>query len=464
MLGISPYETRNELLHRYALGITKEIDQATQRRFDEGHRFEALARPLAEKIIGEELFPVVASEGKLSASYDGLVIDEARGFEHKRLNAEIRRVFANNEPLLEYHRCQMEQQLMIPENCNAILFMATEWDENDQLIGEPLHRWYTSDQTMRERIMHGWTQFSIDLENYKPQEYIPAPVATPIRDLPAITYRLNGLALTTNLRTDVKPEVLALVETAKKKPETDQDFADLDAMCKKLRQVEERCKIVEGQALGEISDVDTFVRDLRELGEISRKAAIAGENSIKGEKENRKNALIQTAKFAFAQHVAALEDTTLPIKLVIQIPDFAGAIKGMKKLDAMKEEIETVLRNGKFDADALAKDIRAKLVWYNDMTSIENGLFGFLFPDLQQISVKPLEDFKLTVTSRIEAHKKIEAEKLERILAEEQAKAQAATAPSAEELIEFVAQNYGVGFDTACNWIIETAERMRVAA
>ena len=44
MLGCSPYETRQQLLHRMHTGITPEVDAGTQRRFDDGHRFEALAR------------------------------------------------------------------------------------------------------------------------------------------------------------------------------------------------------------------------------------------------------------------------------------------------------------------------------------------------------------------------------------------------------------------------------------
>lgn len=74
MMGGSPYETRTELLHRLATGIEKEIDTATQRIFDDGHRFEALARPLAEAIIGNDLYPVVCSEGNLSASFDGVTL------------------------------------------------------------------------------------------------------------------------------------------------------------------------------------------------------------------------------------------------------------------------------------------------------------------------------------------------------------------------------------------------------
>ena len=53
MMGASSYRTRSELIKELATGITPEIDAVTQRRFDDGHQFEALARPLAEEIIGD---------------------------------------------------------------------------------------------------------------------------------------------------------------------------------------------------------------------------------------------------------------------------------------------------------------------------------------------------------------------------------------------------------------------------
>lgn len=74
MMGVSAYKTRTQLLHEMATGITPEHDEATLRRFSNGHRFEALARPLAEAIIGDDLYPVVCSEGNLSASFDGVTL------------------------------------------------------------------------------------------------------------------------------------------------------------------------------------------------------------------------------------------------------------------------------------------------------------------------------------------------------------------------------------------------------
>ena len=67
MMGCSPYKTRSQLLREFATGATIEHDAATLQRFADGHRFEDLARPLAEQILGEELYPCVGVDGKFSA-------------------------------------------------------------------------------------------------------------------------------------------------------------------------------------------------------------------------------------------------------------------------------------------------------------------------------------------------------------------------------------------------------------
>src|SRR5690606_15354532 len=116
MMGESPYKTRSALLHELHTGVSPEVDAATQRRFDDGHRYEALARPLGEEIIGEDLYPIVGSDGKLSASFDGLTMDESTGFEHKSLNDELRAVMTPNctgTDLPVFYQIQMEQQCMV---------------------------------------------------------------------------------------------------------------------------------------------------------------------------------------------------------------------------------------------------------------------------------------------------------------------------------------------------------------
>lgn len=76
MMGVSPYKSRSALVGEKVTGITEEITPDMQRRFDLGHMTEALARPILEAIIGEDLYPLVVTddEGRLLASSDGTTI------------------------------------------------------------------------------------------------------------------------------------------------------------------------------------------------------------------------------------------------------------------------------------------------------------------------------------------------------------------------------------------------------
>lgn len=139
MMGESRYETRTELVKRLATGIGKEIDAATQKRFDDGHAAEAKARPYAESIVGETLYPIVGSEIvddlPLSASFDGITMLHDVCFEHKSVNDGIRVSLDGNSDganLPAMYRIQMEQQLML-SGAEKCIFMATAWD-GDELL------------------------------------------------------------------------------------------------------------------------------------------------------------------------------------------------------------------------------------------------------------------------------------------------------------------------------------------
>ena len=83
MMGASKYQSRTELLAQKKTGIVPEVSPAQQKLFDRGHETEALARAIIEAQIGEDLFPVVATEGNLLASVDGMDMLGNVLFEHK---------------------------------------------------------------------------------------------------------------------------------------------------------------------------------------------------------------------------------------------------------------------------------------------------------------------------------------------------------------------------------------------
>lgn len=419
MLGLSKKTTRTELLRMKTTGTAKEFSDWVQKHiFDHGHEVEALARPLIEDDIGEDLYPVTCSDGRMSASCDGLSLSKIIGWEHKQWN-EILAAAVKVKELPDEFMAQPQQCMMVT-GAKKWIFTVSDGTSDKKVSMEIL-----PDPVWFERIRAGWVQFNKDRENYVHEEAIPVAIATPIRDLPAITYKMDGLALTTNLQADVKPAILALVEQAKKPLENDQDFADLAGLCKKFKAAEDQCALVAAQAVGEIKDVDAFCRDLKELQEIMAAARIAGDKRVVAEKESRKLKIIADARHELMNHVNALYEETKPIEIIFKIPDFGLGIKGMAKLDNIKGKCADMVAEGRIAADAAAKEIRRKLAWYT-----ESSLgYAFLFNDLQQIIVKPLEDFQLLVDTRIDQHKQAEAAKMEaeraRIKAEEELKARA---------------------------------------
>lgn len=422
MLGLSKHKTRTQLLHERATGITKDIDPATQRLFDRGHRFEALARPLAEEIIGKKLYPVVGSIENFSASFDGLTMDEAINFEHKTLNAELQRVLEAGEPLPEMYTSQIEQQHMV-SGAEKTLFMASAWDDYDNLIAE-YHCWVEPDLAMRKRILAGWAQFEQDLDEYVPSEAVVAPVAETTEALPALSIQATG-AITILSNLDIfGAKLTEFVGHLNLKPETDQDFANAEAAVKVLANAQTALEAAEANALAQASDVDAMRRTVAAYAKTARDTRLMLEKVIKAEKENRKMAIVAAAKETFAKHIMALESEIMPIALSLAYPDFGGAIKGLKTISSIQDKVNGALATGKIEADAKAQDIRGKLVWFRE-DAINHD---FLFRDLQQIILdNGIEAFKAIATQRIDAHKQAEESRLtlerEKIRAEEEAKA-----------------------------------------
>ena len=428
MLGISQYKTRTQLLEEYATGVVQEFDEATLRRFADGHRFEALARPIAEEIIGEDLYPIIATEDYglsrlLSASSDGITMAYDKNFEHKSLNNDLRDVFDNDLPLSELYTSQMEQQHMVL-GCDETLFIASKFNDNDELV-EKRERTYKSDSAMRDRIIAGWKQFEIDLANYVPRVIAEKPKAEIVIELPALFVHAKGEITTHNMKEFGEALKAKLEEVRAIALVSDQDFSNAKAAAKMFRDKAKEIKVSKDSMLSQTVTIGEAARMMDAWSKDLNETALQLEKDVEKEDLAKKRLMVSEAGIAYSAHIEALEADTRPIQLNVQRPDFATAIKGKRNYTSMQSAVDDALANGKIVADAAAKDVRAKLTWCKETSA---G-FGFLFNDLAQIIGKPMDDFQLVVTSRIDAHKAAEAARQEAereaMRIEEEAKAKA---------------------------------------
>lgn len=421
MMGVSKYKTRTELMRELATGVTPDIDADTQRRFDDGHTAEALARPVAEEIIGQELYPVVGSDGQYSASFDGLTIAEDIAFEHKSLNDEIRacKTAADLHPM---YRIQMEQQLMV-SGAVKCLFMATKWN-GDELL-EKREFWYEPDRKLRHEIVAGWKQFAEDLKTYTPPEVIPAAVAAPIVALPAVSIKVDGaVALVSNLAVFGR-ELNAFIERIPKQPETDQDFANCKAAVKALQEAQDALDAAEAHAFGQVASFDEMKRTKAVLFNLARETRLMVTKLVDAQERKIKEKIVSGGKSAFADHIDGLNKRLGKPYMPTVPSDFAGAIKNKRTVTSLKDAVDTELSRAKIAANDIADRIQLNLNTLRELAADH----AHLFADTAQIVLKAPDDLTVLVKSRIAEFKAAEQKKAddlrEKIRLEEEAKANA---------------------------------------
>lgn len=420
MMGVSPYETRSQLMHRLHTGIAPEVDAGTQRRFDNGHRFEELARPLAVAIIGQELYPVTGVHGLYSASFDGLTMDDSVAFEHKTINSDIKDSFDNGgdgQDLPMRYRVQMEQQLMV-SGANKTLFMATKWD-SDTLI-EVLHCWYKPDMGLRGEIVAGWAQFNRDRAEYVPAKIaeMPAPAITVA--LPALFIHAKGEITTNNMAEYGHALTERLAKLRSIVLDSDQDFSDAKQAAKILRADIVSANAVKAGMLAQTMTVGEAVSTIESWCENMRLTALQLEKDVELKDKQKKELMVTVAKEKYTIFANDLDSKIYPLYVNTPTPYFGEAIKGKRNYASMQDAVDTMLANAKIAAESMAKDYAQKRDWLN----IEAKDCASLFPDAQVLVSKPMEDFQSAVKARIaqkmsedEAARKAEQNKAFELLA-----------------------------------------------
>ena len=449
MLGISSLVKRNELLHMKATGTAQEFSDWVQKNIlDYGHEVEALARPLVEDLIGTELYPVTCSEGRLSASCDGLTLAEDVAFEHKQWNQALAEAVAAGQLPDEYMpQCQ---QIMMVTGAGRVKFVCS-----DGTLDNFVHIDVLPDPAWQERIRAGWEQFEKDLADYQHVEVLPAPVAAAVQDLPALSIRVDG-QLTLNHNLVLFGERLqSFIADIDTNPSDDQAFADAEQAIKVMERAETALGAAEASVLGQISTVDEMVKTVASYKDLARKTRLMLEKVVKARKETIRVEIQQAGKDKAAAHIAAL-NTRLGKPYMPAIPvDFAGVMKGKKTVSSLRDAVDTELARFKIEANAVADRIQVNLTTLRELASGHT----FLFADTASIVLKGPDDLTALVKLRIAEHEQAEAAKAEalraRIAEEERVKAEAAAA-------ERVRQEQAEAARVAAE--AEATERARVAA
>lgn len=436
-MGISPYMTRTELIAQKATGLVPEVDAAKQRIFDNGHRYEAIARPWAEDIIGEELFPVVLAaevDGmRLSASLDGQTMAGDITWEHKSLNDNLRQSLDAGVIPSEYHP-QMEQGLML-SGASRCLFMASNGDRDTMRSA-----WYESQPELRAKIIPTWKQVQADAATYVPSVVTAdKPTGKAPDTLPALRIEVTGMVTASNLA-EFKETALAAIRGVNRDLTTDQDFADAEQSVKWCEEVESRLKAAKEHALSQTASIDQLFKTIDDISAEARKVRLELDKLVKARKDELRQGIVQAASRAYNAHLEKLTARIGWVPVRSTLPDFAGAVKGKRSLASIQDAVDTELARAKIAANDLADLMEANIKSLKG----EAHDWSFLFPDLATVAAKPAEDFANLLAARIGSHKQAEEQRRQRE-AEAAAKAaqvvqQAAAAPAVNQEAPVVAR------------------------
>lgn len=414
MAGVSKYQSRSDLLKLKYTGEVPEITPAQQRIFDKGHAAEASARPIAERIIGEELYPCTATHDDhdwMLASFDGCTMMETVIWEHKLINDELRTATA--ETLPEHYKVQMDQQLAV-SGAEKCLFMSSNGTEEDCNWF-----WYTTTPERIAALFAGWEQFKADLEAYQPQEQKVAPQGEAPDKLPALSIQMTGGVQASNLP-DFKAKALAMIDSIKTELVTDKDFADAESTVKFLQKGEKQLEESKQRALEQTASIAELFDTIDELRETMRQKRLYLNKLVKAEKENRRLDIQNKAYIAFDAFLAKLECPIVPTHSL----DIVGAMKGKKTISTLQAAADDEVARAKVECQQLANEINGNKA----LLDAEQGEYAFLFSDWRDLIQKQRDDLQAVIASRIAQHKAAEQAKLdaerERIRQEEAAKAQ----------------------------------------
>lgn len=419
MMGASKFQTRNDLLTMKKTGIVPDVSPQQQAAFDRGHATEEMARPLVEEMIGEELYPIVGTSGNLLASMDGATMLGDVLFEHKLWNEKVFTQIRAGA-LDPHYYWQLEQQLLV-SGAERVIFVCSDGTK-DRFA----HLEYSPVAGRREQLLAGWAQFEQDLGEFVVKEAKVEAIGAAPDQLPALRIDVTGMVTASNLDA-FKSHALAVIGDINTDLSTDKDFADADATVKWCGEVEDKLKAAKEHALSQTESIDVLFKAIDDITAETRRKRLELEKLIKARKDIIRSDMVMDAAKALQAHIDQINETLNSRIRMPRVPaDFAGAIKGKRTIDSLKEAADAELARAKIEASRIADLIRANLKSLNEL-AIKHG---FLFHDAQELVLKANDDLVALIKVRINEHelqqaelKRQEEEKAQQLAAQQRQKA-----------------------------------------
>lgn len=461
MMGESARLRRSDLVRMKATGSEQEFSRWTEEvLFERGHEVEAAARPIAERVIGEELYPATGvsdAHPRLSASFDGITMAETVVWECKQWNeAKAALVRAGTVPPADYWQCV--QQLVV-SRAERLVYMVTDGTE-DRTVHCEL-RLTAADE---KRLLDGWRQLDADVTAYQPEAPTVEVVGRAPENLPALLIQVTGTVMASNLP-EFKERAIEVFRGIRTDLQSDADFADAEQAVKFCKNVEERLDQAKQHALGQTASIDELFRTIDAISAEARAKRLELDKLVKSRKEQVRADIVRAGEQALREHVATINQRLGKASLPPVPANFAVVIKSLKTIASLRDAVATELARAKIEASALGERVDSNLRLLREQA----GDYASLFPDVQQLVLKDAGDLTNLIKTRIADHQAEQRRRAEEAARQAPAAPLPAAAapkpgpqpkprmradgPTAEQIIATVASHYGVSQATALAWL-----------
>jgi hypothetical protein len=427
MRGESSYVMRDEAIAAAAVGTPREFSAWVEKNIlQKGRDIEIAGRRIAEKMLGEDLYPATCTEDipglsrPLLVSLDGLTMDWDTTFECKQYNAGLFAAVQGGDCL--EHRFQVVQGLVITK-AKRCLFMCTDGTEENTATC-----WITLRENDAADLIAGWKQFEADVKNYAPPPQAEVIVPITIKELPALMVRLEGRVLDSNLGV-FRQAARDLIDSVNMDLQTDEDFINAQKAIKALKEGKDKLQRVKEDALAQTASIDDLFRTINEISGWMDEKRLPLEKLVVTRKEGIRAEAVTAARAALSQHCLMLSNllagaaknwwprgVATPTITVEDVGEnFVGVIKGLKSMDSLRNKVNTELARCKIAASSVANVIQERMALMAELAPQH----AHLFMDAPLLVLKA--DLKLIVEDRLRVDQ-------ERVAREEAAKDAAAAA------------------------------------
>ena len=391
MMGCSSKITRSELVRLLATGDQRQISRYVEEViFPEGHRVEAAARPIAEGLLGCKLAPetVVDDTGIYLASLDGTDGQPiTMTWECKQWNQQkADEVREGKCPTEDYW--QVAQGLMITGAAQCLYSLT------DGTRDKYLEVWVDRNPGDDLVLMRGWEQLEEDARNYVHREAEPVVVGVSPESLPALRIEVTGMVTASNLR-EFRDHAVAVFDGINTDLRTDSDFANAEKTVKWCADIESKLDAAKQHALSQTASIDELFRAIDQIKEIARAKRLELDKLVKVRKDSIRVEIMGEGAKSLVDHHAKLAARLGIARFPGAAVDFAGAIKGKRTLESLRDAVATTLAHAKIAANELADrmDANLKVLRESDHAS--------LFPDAEALAVQPPNHVAAVMFGRI---------------------------------------------------------------